>query len=150
MAEQEEFTKIQLLSLEKHNEYRAKHGAAPLKLTKKLCDQATKWATKLGSTGQFEHSDTDDGENIYMTSGKMTEKVGVQATTSWYNEVKLYNFDKQGFVNGTGHFTQVVWQGSTDLGIGVGSGKTGTYVCANYYPAGNMEGDFDENVSRAK
>ena len=51
---------------------------------------------------------------------------------------------------GTGHFTQVVWKGSTELGIGKAEGeKNGmycTYIVGRYRPAGNFQGDFKENV----
>ena len=49
----------------------------------------------------------------------------------------------------TGHFTQVVWKGSKELGIARASDNKGRiYVVANYAPAGNFIGDFAANVSR--
>ena len=48
-----------------------------------------------------------------------------------------------------GHFTQVVWKGSEELGIGKAADSKGrVYVVANYAPAGNFIGDFAANVSR--
>jgi hypothetical protein len=48
----------------------------------------------------------------------------------------------------TGHFTQVVWKGTNKLGFGVGftDDSQTVVVVANYGPAGNMEGDFEQNV----
>lgn len=63
----------------------------------------------------------------------------------WYDEVTNpgYDFENPGFDSGTGHFTQVVWKGSTKLGCGV----SGVYVVCRYCEtAGNMEGAFPENV----
>jgi hypothetical protein len=56
----------------------------------------------------------------------------------------------------TGHFTQVVWKKSTQLGCGAAEGTAtldGTtfnafYVVCHYNPAGNMRGDFPSNVLR--
>ena len=52
----------------------------------------------------------------------------------------------------TGHFTQVVWKASTQLGIGKYTGKNGdwtcTYIVARYKPAGNYRTKFEENVSK--
>ena len=49
--------------------------------------------------------------------------------------------------NLTGHFTQVVWKASKDFGIGKAKTKDGKwFVVANYYPAGNMQGSYAENV----
>jgi len=45
-----------------------------------------------------------------------------------------------------GHFTQVVWRSSTHLGVGKAEGTDSDFVVAVYYPPGNMEGTFEENV----
>ena len=50
----------------------------------------------------------------------------------------------------TGHFTQVVWKSTTKLGMGVafGNGGRNVVVVAQYGPAGNMMGEFPQNVPR--
>lgn len=56
------------------------------------------------------------GENIYMASGgRLT---GTDAVRSWYDEIKQYNWRSPSFQMNTGHFTQVVWKGSQQLGVG--------------------------------
>ena len=54
--------------------------------------------------------------------------------------------------SGTLHFTQVVWEGSKELGIGMATGKKGgmtcTYVVARYRPAGNFAGQYRKNVPK--
>uniref|UniRef100_H2YZD8 SCP domain-containing protein n=1 Tax=Ciona savignyi TaxID=51511 RepID=H2YZD8_CIOSA len=107
-----------------HNEYRANHNAAPLKQKDELTNVAQKWAKHLASSGKFGHSNHKDyGENIAMTSAK----------------------------NPTGHFTQVVWKNSTEIGIGVATDGKGTlFAVANYAPAGNFRGQFEENVPKPK
>ena len=71
-----------------------------------------------------------------------------------YNEVcdPGYNFGSGGFSSGTGHFTQVVWKRSTELGIGRAESSRGSMKCAyivgRYKPAGNMMGDFPQNVKK--
>ena len=46
-----------------------------------------------------------------------------RATKSWYDELYKpgYNFNNPGWNEnpGAGHFTQLVWKGTTELGIGV-------------------------------
>ena len=53
---------------------------------------------------------------------------------------------------GAGHFTQVVWKGSTVLGIGKANAeKNGmycTYVVGRYEKAGNFIGKYKENVEK--
>ena len=71
---------------------------------------------------------------------------------SRYNEVCSpgYDFTSPSFSGGTGHFTQVVWKGSTVLGIGRAEGTIRgmkcAYTVARYRPAGNMMGAFAQNV----
>ena len=52
----------------------------------------------------------------------------------------------------TGHFTQLVWKESTQLGIGVArmnmSGFAGWIVVGRYKKHGNMAGDFGANVAQ--
>lgn len=47
-----------------------------------------------------------------------------------------------------GHFTQVVWEDSTTLGVGMARNKKSgkLYVVCNYEPAGNFVGRFAKKV----
>ena len=63
-----------------------------------------------------------------------------------------YSFGSEQSSGGTGHFTQVVWKGSTELGIGKANAeKNGmycTYVVGRYQKAGNFIGKYKENVEK--
>jgi hypothetical protein len=78
--------------------------------------------------------------------------VGSKATQSWYDEIKDYNFDQPGFSMQAGHFTQVVWKGSKQLGVGIAFANNGNkaVVVANYYPPGNYQGQFPQHVFPAQ
>ena len=139
-------------SLEVHNQLRAKHHAGPLTLNDDLNNIAQKYAQYLADNELFEHSNADFkgdymGENLFTCYGmKLTGKL---MTQEWYNEIKDYDFATGQSVNGNaiGHFTQVVWIGSKQLGVGVAKSKNGNYYgVANYYPAGNWVGKYQENV----
>lgn len=48
-----------------------------------------------------------------------------------------------------GHFTQVIWTGSTKVGCGQAASlgkKGGVYTVCNYDPPGNYIGQFPANV----
>lgn len=47
-----------------------------------------------------------------------------------------------------GHFTQVVWKDSTELGVGMATDGNKAFVVGQYRPAGNMNmaGYFEKNV----
>lgn len=47
----------------------------------------------------------------------------------------------------SGHFTQMVWKGSEQLGCGSVTASSGAlYVVCNYSPPGNYIGEFVANV----
>lgn len=46
-----------------------------------------------------------------------------------------------------GHFSQMVWKDTKQLGIGLAKGKNGAfYVVANYSPRGNIINRFTSNI----
>lgn len=136
-----------------HNEYRKRHQASNLKLSSDLNDFAQRWAEHLVATNKFEHSDCNLkgeklGENVAMkwASGP-TNYTGQDCTDQWYSEVKDHTFGCEPSSLKSGHFSQVVWKGSKEMGIGKAEdGKGKTIVVASYRPAGNMMGKFAENV----
>ncbi|WP_158501839.1 CAP family protein [Vitiosangium sp. GDMCC 1.1324] len=145
---------LQTAALKKHNELRAKHGVPALKTSATLQAVAQAWANKLAAEGKMYHSNGKYGENIYWTSASpgagQGTSLGNSSVQSWYSEIKSYDFGKPGFDMKTGHFTQVVWKGSTELGCGVAGGAKGTFVVCNYNPPGNFEGQFPANVSKPR
>ncbi|XP_074612935.1 uncharacterized protein LOC141871312 [Acropora palmata] len=138
-------------ALDAHNKYRTKHKVPPLKWSKEIANEAQAWAEKLAKTRSLQHASASErkgyGENIASFSRRF-ETAGEEATNMWYSEVKDYRFDKPGFGGNTGHFTQVVWKDSVELGMGRAQTADGrlTFVVARYSPAGNMMNRFQENV----
>lgn len=126
-----------------HNHYRARHGAQPLRFDEGLNSSAQQYAERLAwQDGGLIHSSGNYGENLlFYSAGSPT-----QATTLWYDEVSLYIYGT-GYSPSTAHFTQIVWRGSTSLGVGIATSGSGrTYVVAHYYPQGNMADQFTANV----
>ncbi|KAI5100741.1 Golgi-associated plant pathogenesis-related protein 1 [Silurus meridionalis] len=73
---------------------------------------------------------------------------GEEPVTDWYNEIKDYDFSKPGDQPGTGHFTQVVWKATTEIGVGLATDGHTSFVVGQYKPAGNIinPGYYEENV----
>ncbi len=67
---------------------------------------------------------------------------------SRYKEVCDYDFNSHKSANGkaVGHFTQVVWKTSLQLGIGKATKDGCTYVVGRYKPPGNWMGKEAANV----
>lgn len=138
-------------ALNAHNKYRRIHHVGPLTLNKDLCRIAEGYARKLANMGCLQHSENSYrgdtlGENLFYGYG--TDVSGAAVSKDWYGEIKSYNYNGD-WCSGSGHFTQIVWKGTKEVGFGKYKGRSGeTYVVANYYPAGNIIGCFRNNVLR--
>lgn len=126
--------------LDEHNTRRKKHCAAPLAWSSEVAAVAQRWAERC----KFEHSKGSGyGENLAIGTGNLAPE---RVVSMWYDEVSKYDFAKPGFAAATGHFTQVVWKGTTHIGCGsaICAGST-LWVC-HYDPPGNVIGRFPEHV----
>uniref|UniRef100_A0A7N9AMC4 Cysteine-rich venom protein TEL1-like n=1 Tax=Mastacembelus armatus TaxID=205130 RepID=A0A7N9AMC4_9TELE len=105
---------------------------------------AQRWANtcsmKHSPASSRKISTSDCGENLYMSSIKNTWSDAIQ---SWYDEVKNWRYGV-GPVNGgvVGHYTQVVWYRSNQIGCAMAYCPNSTYkyfyVC-QYCPPGNYQ-----------
>jgi len=78
------FTLLTEQCVEIHNEKRALHkDTPPVVWDDKLAKSAQEWADGLASSGNFQHSRGDYGENLYMHSRKDMENPCAKATESW-------------------------------------------------------------------
>ena len=72
-------------------------------------------------------------------------KGGADAVQAWYDEMTDPGYDFETHSGeGTGHFTQVIWRGTTH--VGGARSADGQYICCNYTPPGNFVGQHPENV----
>lgn len=90
------------------------------------------------------------GENLFTCLG--FDATADKAVFEWYDEIRMYSFEKPGFALATGHFTALIWCGTERMGVGMArNGCTGQlYLVCNYLPAGNVKGQFETCVLRAK
>jgi hypothetical protein len=64
----------------------------------------------------------------------------------WYGEISNFNFSEPKWSDKTGHFSQVVWRSSAEIGIGIAAHEEKFYCVAQYSPPGNVEDQFQENI----
>jgi uncharacterized protein YkwD len=133
--------------LDLHNHYRSQHCAEPLVWSNRIARAATSWANKLQRAGcAFGHSNgTTYGENLFFTAPSSNTS-GTQAVKAWYDENGSYHFSSSGFSGKTGHFTQVVWRETREVGCGKAQCNGGDIWVCNYSPPGNVETLYRENV----
>lgn len=144
-----QYNEFELDCLRAHNEYRLRHGVSPLKLNKKLCRYAEEWAKIIASRGVLVHRNNSQyGENIFCSWSSISSNVsGREPVDNWYAEYINHVFHKEPTTLKSGHFTQVVWKESRELGIGMAKNRAGeVFVVAYYDPPGNYIGSFEKNV----
>lgn len=131
--------------LSAHNAKREIHGAPALSWD----DSIAKGAQEYAQQCIFQHSQGIGlGENLFESSGVADPES--DAVGSWYNEISLYDFNRQGFRVDTGHFTQVVWESSSKLGCGIANCGQRTFIVCRYDPPGNVNGQFEQNVKQSR
>ncbi len=133
-----------------HNQARSTVSAAlpPMTWSEQIAGSAQSVANDLAARGcQLEHSSTSYGENLYWSSGKSSVTGVVDA---WESESKCYTYGRYPDIcnlnNGClacGHYTQVIWRDSTQLGCGMATcdGGAEVWVC-HYHPRGNVNGQY--------
>jgi pathogenesis-related protein 1 len=132
-----------------HNDARAavKPAASPtippLTWSGTVSAAAQSWADSC----EFSHDTGGYGQNIYARTADSTP---TQVVGAWVAEAANYDYATNTCASGDvcGHYTQVVWRDSTELGCGLqsctanspfGGGSWQIWVC-NYSPPGNFEG----------
>ena len=136
-----------------HNAARAAVGVGPLTWDPQLAAIAQAWAQQCidreAPAGLIDHNanrsngyPTYVGENIYGAGGSAT---GTDAVRLWVSEQAHYHHDTNSCDPGAicGHYTQVVWRGTTKVGCAVYDcpGLTyGSSVVCDYGPGGNIGG----------
>ncbi len=128
--------------LDYHNRVRADVKVPPLVWSDKLKVVAAAWGQKLVAKGcVMEHSQGSGyGENLYMGSAEYFTMV--DAGKSWESEKQYYSGAPLSGSNWykSGHYTQMVWRKTTELGCAKVTCKGSLIVICNYNPPGNFMG----------
>ncbi len=142
-------------TLATHNRVRAKHGLSPLKWSDKLAAYSQQWADHLGQgsrcTMRHRGGTPPYGENLYWSSAvvwsdgvRELNRVTIRdVVKAWADEEAWYNYQRNTCLPGKrcGHYTQIVWKNTTEVGcaVKVCADKSQTWVCS-YNPPGNFTG----------
>ncbi|XP_077358890.1 cysteine-rich venom protein TEL1-like [Festucalex cinctus] len=135
--------------VDKHNTLRRKvkptaRNMLKMSWNREAAANARKWAKtcsmKHSPSRSRKISTSGCGENLYMASFKNSWSNAIQA---WYDEVKNWRYGVGSVNKGVvGHFTQVVWSRSNQIGCAMAhcpkSRYKYFYVC-HYCPPGNYQ-----------
>jgi pathogenesis-related protein 1 len=133
--------------LDIHNRMRAAVGVPPLTWSDSLAAGAQNWADNMLSTGVYAHSTLEqlNGQGENMVAGMGANYPLLDMIHGWVNEEQNYHGQP---IEGTlgapdatyGHYTQMVWSSTTEIGCGYATNDQSTYFVCRYSPAGNILG----------
>jgi uncharacterized protein YkwD len=125
--------------LDAHNAVRAKVNVPPLAWSQHLAAIAQEWARHLIASGEFAHShNAETGENLYEIQGATASPDAV--VKAWADEVRNYRYSTNTCSGVCGHYTQVVWKDTKEVGCAAAQkGQRQVWVC-EYAPPGNYVG----------
>ncbi|XP_054154140.1 uncharacterized protein LOC128952730 [Oppia nitens] len=141
--------------LRAHNKYRDLHeNTERLQLNRTATEYALNRIRSLAKIdGQRPVSDSQRtifGENFYWYYDSKGYHSCANAIDLWYKGKDQYDYNRPGFHEKTGGFSQVVWRGSQYLGCARVEDDTRqyyeTYIVCNYWPAGNVDSRYPYNV----
>lgn len=142
--------------LRAHNDERADFGVAPLRWDPRLARDAQVWAQHLALEDRIRHSVREDrrgqGENLWMGTagfyrpGQMIE--AFREEKRHFRPGQFPSVSRTGNWADVGHYTQIVWEGTSHVGCASARGQRFDILVCRYWPAGNVIGDRIEPRSR--
>jgi hypothetical protein len=133
-----------------HNAERSAAGVAPLVWNAGLAADARVWADELAATGRFEHSPDEagkdpQGENLWAgTPRAFTPEAMVRlwvAEKADYRPGVFPSNSRSGDVEHVGHYTQLIWSASRQVGCAAAVGRQEEFLVCRYSEAGNVYGE---------
>ena len=127
--------------LHSHNQVRLQRQIPPLRWSYSLEAAAQEWAEHLSAIGAMQHDHTRRvGQNLFVSYGRQMPPAFVVG--KWAGESKDYDERRFKCAPGEvcGHFTQVIWRGTKEVGCGVAGGNNGQFWVCFYSPPGNIIG----------
>jgi hypothetical protein len=132
-----------------HNVERARLGVPQLAWNPALAADARRWADELAASGRFEHSPDEpgkpiEGENLWAGTPRGFSPEAMVAL--WAAEKSDYrpgvfpNNSRSGDVERVGHYTQLIWRASRQVGCASAVGANEEFLVCRYSDAGNVMG----------
>lgn len=129
------------------NKLRRLHQVSELKHSIDIDSIAQAFANKTAKSGELDYSlnkykSQELGEILFSCVDQFDAKTVVE---SWCENTKNYEYSSEN--QEAIPFCQLVWKSSNLIGVGVSQDDKGeTYIVANFFPAGNVQGKYTENV----
>lgn len=134
--------------LEAHNSERRRMNVPELRWSPKLAAQAQAYAKKLSKGTSLVHATAPErggaGENLwagragFYTAEEMIE--GMIDEKRHFSNGSFPQVSRTGKWRDVGHYTQVIWRETTEVGCAVVPGGGNDWLVCRYWPAGNIYG----------
>jgi hypothetical protein len=126
-----------------HNAARAEVGVPPLRWDASLAADARRWAEHLAQADRLLHEGAPGGpgENLWIgTRGayRVEQMIG-----TWAAEKPAFRRKRrwEDDFPRLGHYTQMIWRGSTAVGCGMAGNDRHDILVCRYWPPGNRVGE---------
>ena len=131
-----------------HNAERDVVGVPGLEWSSQLARDAEAWAQQLAREGQLRHAPREvageQGENLWMGGkgyyGPEAMIGSFVAEKAAYRHGTFPDVSRTGDWQDVGHYTQVVWRNTRQLGCALAEGQEMDFLVCRYWPAGNWRG----------
>lgn len=141
-------TELTQRMLATHNAERSRLGLPALRWNDRLANDAANWGRELTYKGYLQHADNrtlrETGENLWMgTSGywNVEEMIGMfLEERKYYRHAAFPNVSNTGNWTDVGHYTQIIWRDTREVGCAVVTGKGNDVLVCRYFPGGNVRG----------
>ncbi len=122
-----------------HGAVRARVGMAPLTWSAPLAARSQEWADTLLARNQFVHRPHSTyGENLFEVHGAAASSAEV--VDAWASESRNYDYSSNRCRGMCGHYTQIVWGDTKEVGCAVARGAGREVWVCDYDPPGNLAG----------
>ena len=135
--------------LSAHNREREAVGLKPMKWSPELANSANSWANHLARISRLEHSPEPwgaepEGENLWAGTAGFYQPEAMVGL--WIDEKRDFkpgifpDNSRSGDAEKVGHYTQVVWGQSLEVGCALQRGLVEDFLVCRYKVAGNVLG----------
>jgi hypothetical protein len=136
--------------LAEHNRARDEARVPRLGWSAKLAREAQGWAEVLAREGRMRHASHAEsggaGENLWMGSagyyGPDSMIGAFVGEKRFYVHGAFPKVSRTGRWEDVGHYTQVVWRDTREVGCAVARGASDDFLVCRYWPAGNWMGQL--------
>lgn len=131
-----------------HNAARAEVGAPPLQWDERLARSAASYGPRLASLGRLAHSPREDrpGQSENLAMDTMASGTPENLAALWVAEQRDFmpgtfpEVSRTGRWEDIGHYTQIIWPGTTHVGCALHDERGWRYLICRYSPKGNRDG----------